>query len=133
MDTIRRKTTELLQEALASGGGETNLNDIYALAELIENEIYKSHHQKVDADYKQSVRSHIFNLKDSNNTIRERVLSGEIEPSAFAVMTAKDMASPERRREDDRLRRNSIIDSMGFDDRHPRVRHPDNLDQDQND
>ncbi|ORY99159.1 transcription factor S-II, central domain-domain-containing protein [Syncephalastrum racemosum] len=104
--------------------------DIQTLAESIEAAIYRHHNNQVDEGYKESIRSRVFNLKDSANPLCQNVLSGEIDPDTFASFSADDMARPEFRRNQERLRRKSIIDSMGYEELQPRHRDLDNLDED---
>jgi len=67
-----------------------------------------------------SIRSRILNLKDKNNPLlRAGVLTGEITPAEFAHMSSEDMASPQRRHENIQLRRNSLTQSVGFNDIQP--------------
>ncbi|KAI9319621.1 transcription factor S-II, central domain-containing protein [Dichotomocladium elegans] len=103
--------------------------DLAKLAGQIEDAIYKSHDQQTSNDYKASLRSHVFNLKDPKNPLRKRILSGSVTPTTFARMSADDMASPELRLETEQLRRRSIVDSMGIDSMKPRHRAQDNPDE----
>ncbi|KAI8330879.1 transcription factor S-II, central domain-containing protein [Chlamydoabsidia padenii] len=102
-DTIRQKSTELLRQALSENE---------RLAREIEQAIYDLN-PDVDSDYKNSIRSHVFNLKDpSNPALKEKVMSGTIDPLWFAEMDADAMASLDRRQSNEILRRSSIIDSL---------------------
>ena len=66
------------------------------------------------------IRSRILNLKDKNNPLLSTaVLTREISPVEFANMTSEEMASPQRRQENIRLRRNSLTQSVGINDRRP--------------
>lgn len=40
----------------------------------------------MDSAYKETIRSHILNLKDSRNPLKHQVLSGEVDPVEFAAM-----------------------------------------------
>ncbi|KAI8364642.1 transcription factor S-II, central domain-containing protein [Radiomyces spectabilis] len=117
---VRQKSSKLLQEAL-TGGSDISGESIHKLAEDIEQFIFEEHSDN-DEHYKESIRSHVFNLKDDKNPLRERVLSGELDPREFAHMDTAAMATNERRRSDEQMRRSSIIDSMGIDDLQPRHR-----------
>ena len=55
------------------------------VAEAVEQQIYESHQNKVNEAYKESIRSHLFNLKE-NDILRQRVVSGVITPAQFAQM-----------------------------------------------
>ncbi|KAI8149815.1 transcription factor S-II, central domain-containing protein [Fennellomyces sp. T-0311] len=119
MDPVRRKGTELLQQTLGNS----------SVAEAIENEIFQSQNAQVNKDYKESLRSHLFNLKQ-NDPLRQHVLSGSITPAQFAHMSADDMARPDLKFMEDQLRRRSIVDSIFHDHIQPRHRNQDNLDED---
>jgi hypothetical protein len=83
-DTIRQKSTELLQHAL----GENE-----RLAREIEQAIFDLNPQTDDAAYKNAIRSHVFNLKDpSNPSLKEKVLAGTIDPLWFAEMVCAGRA-----------------------------------------
>lgn len=84
-DTIRQKSTELLQHAL----GENE-----SLAREIEQAIYDLN-PGTDAAYKDAIRSHVFNLKDpSNPSLKEKVLAGTIDPLWFAEMVCACKVGP---------------------------------------
>lgn len=109
----RRKSQDLLHKALSSGqdSGEQDLSD---LAKTIEEAIYEQQNCQVDSAYKEIIRSHILNLKDSRNPLKHQVLSGEVDPVEFAAMTATEMATADRRRSNEELRRSSLQASMGY-------------------
>ncbi|CDS05468.1 hypothetical protein LRAMOSA07996 [Lichtheimia ramosa] len=148
MDQIRRKSAELLEEALcdspapahATAGKyykcvmglttNTSIDESCLMAKQIEKEIYVANHNQVNNEYKESIRSHVYNLRDTKNPLRQHVLSGSISPTELAHMTTKDMASPELRLETEQLRRRSIADSMEYDTIQPRHREQDNPDED---
>ena len=67
-----------------------------------------------------AVRSRILNLKDKNNPfLTAGILNREISPEEFAHMTSEDMASPQRRQENMRIRRNSLTQTVGVYDLQP--------------
>ncbi|KAG0164693.1 RNA polymerase II elongation factor [Apophysomyces sp. BC1034] len=117
MDPIRSKSIELLNQSLSDTGHPQD-----ALAKAIEQEIYWEQDQKVNDKYKAAVRTHVFNLKDRKNPLRQKLISGQINPTHFAHMSASEMATADRRAENELLRRSSIFDSMGIDDLKPRER-----------
>ena len=56
-------------------------------------------------------RSIIFNLKDDKNPdFRRRVLLGEIKPEEIVSMTADDMASDARKRENEGIREKALFE-----------------------
>lgn len=74
---------------------EGTVNTPEELAELIEDTIYKNK-KGTTSQYKNQVRSRVFNLKDKKNpSLRENVLCGVIPPEKLAVMTSEEMASDE--------------------------------------
>jgi hypothetical protein len=56
------------------------------LANDIEQQIYSHHGQAINAEYKESIRSHIFNLKDAKNNLRNRLVNDQLQASTFADM-----------------------------------------------
>ncbi|CAO3683825.1 unnamed protein product [Umbelopsis vinacea] len=121
---IRSKSVELLAQALIGqdGSDQTISEKCNNLATDIEQQIYSHHGQAINAEYKESIRSHIFNLKDAKNNLRNRLVNDQLEASTFADMEGSDMAAPERRMSNDQLRRNSLRDSMAVNDLHPMER-----------
>jgi hypothetical protein len=72
---------------LLTYGVAANISDkCTALANNIEQEIFSQHGQEINNEYKEAVRSHVFNLKDSKNNLRSRLLNDELQPTAFAEM-----------------------------------------------
>lgn len=66
------------------------------------------------------IRSRILNLKDKTNPLlRSSILHHEISPLEFAQMTSEEMASPQRRQENIRLRRSSLSQTVGVNDLRP--------------
>jgi len=61
-------------------------------------------------------------LKDKNNPfLTAGLLTHAISPAQFARMTSEEMASPQRRQENIRLRRKSLNEAVGINDRRPIV------------
>ncbi|KAI8142963.1 transcription elongation factor S-II [Fennellomyces sp. T-0311] len=121
MEPIRRKSQDLLHKALLETPGQEG--DLQPLAESIESAIYELQNGQVNDGYKESIRSHILNLKDKQNPLRQRVLNGEIDPAEFASMDAAEMATADRRKSNEELRRTSLQASMGYNvDNRPRHR-----------
>ncbi|ORZ22165.1 transcription factor S-II, central domain-domain-containing protein [Absidia repens] len=118
-DTVRQKSTELLSQALSNNE---------SLAKEIEQAIYELNPQ-VDTAYKDAIRSHVFNLKDTSNpALKEKVLQRSIHPSIFAEMDASDMASLDRRQSNEILRRSSLMDSLDTEHARPMERDLDDPD-----
>ncbi|KAH8556439.1 transcription elongation factor S-II [Umbelopsis sp. PMI_123] len=118
---IRSKSVDLLTQALiGQDNNNANINDkSSSLANHIEQEIFSQHGQEINNEYKEAVRSHVFNLKDSKNNLRSRLLNDELQPTVFADMASSEMAAPERRRSNEKLRRESLRDSMAINDLQP--------------
>lgn len=68
---------------------------------------------KLSDAYKSKMRSLYQNLKNkSNPALRKRVLSGEIPPQRFVIMTHDELKSAERRAEDERLEKENMNQAM---------------------
>ncbi|KAI8097152.1 transcription factor S-II, central domain-containing protein [Halteromyces radiatus] len=118
---IREKSTELLQHAL---------NNNEALAKDIERAIYNIHSNHMNTDYKNAIRSHVLNLKDTSNPLlKENVLQRVIDPVEFAHMDANAMASLDRRQTNEILRRSSLLDSLDTEQVQPMKRDLDDPDR----
>ncbi|KAI9254475.1 transcription elongation factor S-II [Phascolomyces articulosus] len=127
MEPIRQKSQDLLHKALAENNknstSKVEEDDLQPLAESIETAIYELHDAQVNNSYKESIRSHILNLKDQQNPLSQRVLNGEVDPMEFASMDSAEMATADRRKSNEQLRRNSLQASMGYTtDNRPRHR-----------
>ena len=67
----------------------------------------------VGGSYKPKLRSLFQNLKNKSNPgLRHRVLSGDIAPARFVVMTHDELKSDERRAEDARLEKENMNEAM---------------------
>ncbi|KAJ8435123.1 hypothetical protein Cgig2_020766 [Carnegiea gigantea] len=116
---IREKIREHLVEALSKVVTEANDEATKAkakacaqhgIAALIESTMYKKLGQSHSNMAKQ--RSILFNLTDPNNPeLRRQVLVGEIRPENLVEMTAEEMASNKRKRENEEIRLKSLIRS----------------------
>jgi len=113
-DSVREKCQSVLFAALREGS-ESNSMSTSKIKELccqIETEIFKVCSNSIGNDYKTSMRSHLVNLKDKRNDLRERLLSGEVCPSAFARMSTEDMSTAERKKQDEELRQRALEQSI---------------------
>lgn len=87
-------------------------DNILPIAKQIEAAAY-ANAGSVNEAYKGKMRSLFQNLKaKSNHTLRKRVLSGEIAPKKFVVMTHDEMKSDERRLEDQKLEKENMNQAM---------------------
>lgn len=83
------------------------------IARAIEVEAYSVYQPETSEAYKSKMRSLYQNLKNkSNPQLRRRVLSGEITPGRFVVMSLDELKSAERRAEDARLQKENMDKAM---------------------
>ncbi|KAI4190910.1 MAG: hypothetical protein L6R41_000511 [Letrouitia leprolyta] len=74
---------------------------IITIATSVEEAAFRKFGPETQEPYKAKVRSLFQNLKNkSNPTLRVRVLSGEIVPDRFVVMTHEDLKSAEQKKQD---------------------------------
>lgn len=78
-------------------------------AVAVEAAAYQTYGPEDKEAYKSKMRSLYQNLKNkSNPSLRVRVLSGEIKPERFVVMTHEELKSDERREEDKRIQNENM-------------------------
>lgn len=58
------------------------------LASEIEQQIFVHHGEEVNGEYKEAIRSHVLNLKDTKNNLRNRILNDQLNASTFADMVS---------------------------------------------
>jgi transcription elongation factor S-II len=79
----------------------------------IENAAFVNNGNTTSTEYKNKLRSLYQNLKHkSNPQLRVRVLSAEISAERLVVMTHKELASPERRAEDEKMQQENMNKAM---------------------
>lgn len=54
------------------------------------------------------MRAHLMTLKNKNNDMRDRILTGEISPDDFAHMSSAEMASRKQKEEDEKLQEKNL-------------------------
>ena len=82
-------------------------------AVAVEAAAFSTYGPENNEAYKSKVRSLFQNLKNkSNPTLRVRVMSGEITPQKFVVMTHDELKSAERRAEDEDLLKKNMNEAM---------------------
>ncbi|KAK4218855.1 putative transcription elongation factor [Rhypophila decipiens] len=82
----------------------SSIEEVLNKAVEVEASAYKTYNGETQ-DYKMKLRSLFTSLKRKDNeALRKRVLSGEIAPAQFVVMTDKELASEEQRAIDAKLR-----------------------------
>ncbi|KAF9972076.1 hypothetical protein BGZ65_010031, partial [Modicella reniformis] len=117
--TALKGLTESLMVAFENNEGQNEANTEKAseLAAAIEKELYMftatPGQSGCGRDYKAKYRSLFFNLKDKNNeSLRARVLSGELQPHALVRLTPEELANPELQSIAEEVRKRSIHDSV---------------------
>jgi transcription elongation factor S-II len=87
-------------------------DEILNVAKKIEAAAF-SNAGSVNDPYKQKMRSLFQNLKNkSNPALRKDVLSGNIAPAKFVVMSHDEMKSDSRRAEDEKLEKENMNQAM---------------------
>ncbi|KAM3586174.1 Transcription elongation factor A protein 1, variant 2 [Umbelopsis sp. WA50703] len=89
-DKIRSKSAELLAHALIGNDGDdaTIKDKCTRLASETEQQIFVHHGEEINNDYKEAIRSHVLNLKDTKNNLRSRLLSDQLNATTFADMVS---------------------------------------------
>ncbi|CAA0805935.1 Transcription elongation factor TFIIS [Striga hermonthica] len=120
-DEPRDRIRELLAEALCKVPGEVEHDsslgdrvgrcDPYRVAVMVETAMFDKWGSSKGAQ-KHRYRSIMFNIKDNNNPdFRRKVLVGEFEPRAVPDLTPEQMASDERRVENEKLKQKALFNS----------------------
>jgi transcription elongation factor S-II len=87
-------------------------DEILGVAKQVEAAAYENA-RSVNEAYKGKMRSLFQNLKNkSNPQLRQRVLSGDIPPKQFVVMSHDEMKSETRRAEDQKLNKENMDQAM---------------------
>lgn len=114
-DTSRNNCIGLLYDALCLGS-DLPMKQILDLAKQVE---YAALHlpevkgSSASPVYKDKVRSLFQNLKNkSNPKLRIRILSGDIKPERFVVMTHEEMKSRQQREEDMKIAKENMNNAM---------------------
>ncbi|XP_010253039.1 PREDICTED: transcription elongation factor TFIIS [Nelumbo nucifera] len=117
-DDARDKIREILAEALSKVSDEAdedirdevNACDPIRVAVSVESAMFEKWGRSNGA-HKFKYRSIMFNIKDTNNPdLRRRVLLGEVKPERLLVMTAEEMASDRRKRENDQIKEKALFE-----------------------
>ncbi|KAF9168012.1 PHD finger protein 3 [Actinomortierella ambigua] len=123
-DTVRMTVAKGLTESLLvfveaekSELGDEDRDKTRQLAVAIEKELYiftaTPGQAGVGKDYKAKYRSLFFNLKDkSNDSLRKRVLSGELAPHDLVRLTPEELANPLLQSIAEEVRKRSMHDSV---------------------
>ncbi|KAI9102066.1 hypothetical protein K1719_023576 [Acacia pycnantha] len=117
-DAMRDKIREILREAFSKVSGEAdetimdqvNACDPIRVAVTVESVLFEKWGPSNGAQ-KVKYRSLMFNLKDPNNPdFRRRVLLGECSPERLINMNAEDMASDQRKHENEKLKQKALFE-----------------------
>jgi DNA-directed RNA polymerase subunit M/transcription elongation factor TFIIS len=84
---------------------------LLSLAKQIEASVFAIH-KKTDMPYKRRMQVLFLNLKNKDNNLRWRVVSGEVTPERLSTMESAEMASAERRKEDEKLMQENMRTAM---------------------
>ncbi|XP_054791724.1 transcription elongation factor TFIIS-like [Prosopis cineraria] len=121
-DATRDRLREILQEAFSRVSGEVDDEDDEATVDRVKEcdpirvsaEVESALFQNwgcFKGPQKIRYRSLMFNLKDPKNPdFRRRVLLGEIEPERLVYMRTEDMASDERKKEIEKIKRKALFE-----------------------
>uniref|UniRef100_A0A0C9S597 Transcription elongation factor n=1 Tax=Wollemia nobilis TaxID=56998 RepID=A0A0C9S597_9CONI len=117
-DAKRDKFREILAEAFNKVYNEVegeilvrvNAIDPIRVAVSVETLMFEKL-GRFDGAQKNKYRSIMFNLKDASNPdLRRRVLLGEVKPDRLIVMTAEEMASDQRKRENKQIKDKALFE-----------------------
>lgn len=117
-DAVRDKVRELLGEALSKVASEAdedvrdevNACDPFRVAVSVESAMFEKLGRSNGAQ-KVKYRSIMFNIKDPNNPdLRRKVLVGEVTPERLITMTPQEMASEQRKRENNQIKEKALFD-----------------------
>ena len=108
-DSVRQKSREMLCAAIKGDGtpvdGAANSRYLANILEECIHEVFPT----ADKKYASTIRSKIFNLRDTHNPqLRLKFLHGKITPQDFARMTSMEMASEELQAMRDKITKKGI-------------------------
>ncbi|KAF2468206.1 transcription elongation factor [Lindgomyces ingoldianus] len=108
----RDNCVRLLYDGLALMTDELP-EDVLSVAKATEAAAFANADSLTNDTYKTKIRSLFQNLKNKSNPgLRKRVLSGEITPKRFVIMTHDELKSAERRAEDERMEKENMNNAM---------------------
>lgn len=117
-ESTRDKVRELIAEALGRVGGEAEGDDLIAarsidpirVAVSVETIMFETLGLSKGVN-KTKYRSIIFNIRDPNNPdFRRRILLGEIRPVDLINLTAEEMASDQRKLENQEIKKKALFE-----------------------
>ncbi|CAM8910300.1 unnamed protein product [Rhodiola kirilowii] len=117
-DDLRDKVRESLLAALSKVAREVNeeyrdpveKSDPMRVAVTVESAMFEKW-GRTNESQRAKYRSVMFNMNDSKNPdFRRKVLLGQISPEKIPTLTAEDMASDERRSQNDDIKRKALLE-----------------------
>ncbi|KAL9686554.1 hypothetical protein QQ045_030946 [Rhodiola kirilowii] len=117
-DDLRDKVRESLLAALSKVAREVNeeyrdpveKSDPMRVAVTVESAMFEKW-GRTNESQRAKYRSVMFNMNDSKNPdFRRKVLLGQISPEKIPTLTAEDMASDERRSQNDEIKRKALLE-----------------------
>ncbi|KAI8057198.1 transcription factor S-II, central domain-containing protein [Syncephalis plumigaleata] len=118
-DPVRRSCARLLANALR--GDDEHLasvkdENIMKIAVETEHDLFERAHRQVTPEYKTTVRSRIWNLRNTDNVeLRDELLNGQLTPYRFAHMTDEEMSNEKERKAIQQLRQETLRSTIGRD------------------
>ncbi|KAF7290508.1 hypothetical protein MIND_01290600 [Mycena indigotica] len=111
-DRTRDRCIELVYDALATDCGASS-ETLLAKSKAIEAAVFMDI-GSVGNPYSTKMRSLFVNLKDKNNpSLRESVASGEITAEKFIKMSSQDMASDDRKKANEVIKKQNLHNALG--------------------
>ncbi|KAF1812446.1 transcription elongation factor S-II [Eremomyces bilateralis CBS 781.70] len=111
-NSTRDNCVKLMYDGLAHMS-EKLPSEVLRIAREVEEAAYKEFGPETSDAYKTKMRSLYQNLKNKSNPgLRVRVLSGNVTPARFVVMTYDELKSDERRAEDAALQKENLNKAM---------------------
>jgi len=111
-DKARDNCVGILYDGLCAGSDATP-DQILSIARSIESEVFINHKKKIEVQYKRRIQMLFLSLKDKKNpSLRARVIRGELSPSRLSTMESHEMASDERKAEDQEIQKENTRKAM---------------------
>ncbi|KAI5846900.1 transcription factor S-II, central domain-containing protein [Tricharina praecox] len=111
-DKARDNCIGILYDGLCVGSDAPS-DHILSLAKSLEAEVFVNHKKKIEVQYKRRIQMLFLSLKDKKNpSLRTRVVKGEISPARLSTMESHEMASDERKAEDQEIQKENTRKAM---------------------
>ncbi|CDP13893.1 unnamed protein product [Coffea canephora] len=117
-DQVRDKMREIVAEALCKVTTEVDEDlreevdacDPYRVATMVESAMFEKWGRSTGA-HKAKYRSICFNIKDPNNPdFRRKVLLGQFPPNSIVYLSAEDMASDARQKQNEKIKEKALFE-----------------------